>query len=148
MQQPVIVDAVRTPIGRRKGSLAAVHPVDLSAHVLNSLVARNGLEPEAIEDVIWGCVNQISDQAANVGRWAVLAAGWPEAIPGTTVDRACGSSQQALHFAAAGVMSGQYDVVIAGGTESMSRVPIGSARKYGEPYGPLIRARYGTTTFS
>ena len=87
MQQPVIVDAVRTPIGRRKGSLAAVHPVDLSAHVLNSLVARNGLEPEAIEDVIWGCVNQISDQAANVGRWAVLAAGWPETIPGTTVDR-------------------------------------------------------------
>jgi len=148
MQQPVIVDAVRTPIGRRKGSLAAVHPVDLSAHVLNSLVARNGLEPEAIEDVIWGCVNQISDQAANVGRWVVLAAGWPETIPGTTVDRACGSSQQAIQFAFAGVAAGHYDVVIAGGVESMSRVPLGAARATGEPYGPAVRARYQRDSFS
>ena len=148
MQQPVIVDAVRTPIGRRKGSLAAVHPVDLSAHVLNSLVARNGLEPEAIEDVIWGCVNQISDQAANVGRWAVLAAGWPETIPGTTVDRACGSSQQAVQFAFAGVAAGHYDVVIAGGVESMSRVPLGAARATGEPYGPAVRTRYQRDSFS
>jgi acetyl-CoA acyltransferase len=148
MQQPVIVDAVRTPIGRRKGSLAAVHPVDLSAHVLNSLVARNGLEPEAIEDVIWGCVNQISDQAANVGRWAVLAAGWPETIPGTTVDRACGSSQQAVQFAFAGVAAGHYDVVIAGGVESMSRVPLGAARAMGEPYGPAVRTRYQRDSFS
>ncbi len=148
MQQPVIVDAVRTPIGRRKGSLAAVHPVDLSAHVLNSLVARNGLEPEAIEDVIWGCVNQISDQAANVGRLAVLAAGWPETIPGTTVDRACGSSQQAVQFAFAGVAAGHYDVVIAGGVESMSRVPLGAARAMGEPYGPAVRTRYQRDSFS
>jgi acetyl-CoA acyltransferase len=148
MVDAVIVDAVRTPIGRRNGALAGVHPVDLTAHVLAGLLERSGLEPDLVDDVIWGCVTQIGDQSSNVGRLGVLAAGWPEAIPGTTVDRACGSSQQALHFAAAGVMSGQYDVVIAGGVESMSRVPIGSARKYGEPYGPSIRARYGTTTFS
>jgi acetyl-CoA acyltransferase len=148
MHQPVIVDAVRTPIGRRKGSLAEVHPVDLSAHVLNSLIARNGLEPEAIEDVIWGCVNQISDQSANVGRWAVLAAGWPETIPGTTVDRACGSSQQAIQFAFASVAAGHYDVVIAGGVESMSRVPLGAARATGEPYGPAVRTRYQRDSFS
>ena len=148
MQQPVIVDAVRTPIGRRNGSLADVHPVDLSAHVLNSLLDRNGLDPETIEDVIWGCVNQISDQSANVGRWAVLAAGWPETIPGTTVDRACGSSQQAIQFAFASVAAGHYDVVIAGGVESMSRVPLGAARATGEPYGPAVRARYERDSFS
>ena len=148
MHQPVIVDAVRTPIGRRNGSLADVHPVDLSAHVLNSLLDRNGLDPETIEDVIWGCVNQISDQSANVGRWAVLAAGWPETIPGTTVDRACGSSQQAIQFAFASVAAGHYDVVIAGGVESMSRVPLGAARATGEPYGPAVRARYERDSFS
>ncbi len=148
MHQPVIVDAVRTPIGRRNGSLAHVHPVDLSAHVLNSLIARNGLEPEAIEDVIWGCVNQIADQSANVGRWAVLAAGWPETIPGTTIDRACGSSQQAVQFAFASVAAGHYDVVIAGGVESMSRVPLGAARATGEPYGPAVRTRYQRDSFS
>jgi acetyl-CoA acyltransferase len=148
MHQPVIVDAVRTPIGRRNGSLAHVHPVDLSAHVLNSLIARNGLEPEAIEDVIWGCVNQIADQSANVGRWAVLAAGWPETVPGTTIDRACGSSQQAVQFAFASVAAGHYDVVIAGGVESMSRVPLGAARATGEPYGPAVRTRYQRDSFS
>ncbi len=148
MRDAVIVDAVRTPIGRRRGSLCEVHPVDLSALVLSSLVARNGFDPTHVEDVIWGCVSQIADQSSNVGRLAVLAAGWPESIPGTTVDRACGSSQQALHFAAAGVISGQYDMVIAGGVESMSRVPIGAARAMGEPYGPAVRARYGVTSFS
>ncbi|HEX3962272.1 MAG TPA: acetyl-CoA C-acyltransferase [Trebonia sp.] len=149
MVDAVIVDAVRTPIGRRNGALAGVHPVDLTAHVLAGLLERSSLEPDLVDDVIWGCVTQIGDQSSNVGRLGVLAAGWPEAIPGTTVDRACGASQQALHFAATGVMSGLYDdVVIAGGVESMSQVPIGSARKYGEPCGPLIRSRYGTTTFS
>jgi acetyl-CoA acyltransferase len=148
VRDAVIVDAVRTPIGRRNGSLKGVHPVDLSAHVLGALIERNGLEPELIEDVIWGCVTQISDQASNVGRLAVLAAGWSESIPGTTIDRACGSSQQAIHFAAAGVVAGHYDVVVAGGVESMSRVPIGSARAVGEPYGPLVRERYQRDSFS
>jgi acetyl-CoA acyltransferase len=148
VRDAVIVDAVRTPIGRRNGALKDVHPVDLSAHVLTALLRRTGLEPELIEDVIWGCVTQIADQSSNVGRLAVLAAGWPESIPGTTVDRACGSSQQAIHFAAAGVAAGHYDVVIAGGVESMSRVPIGSARTVGEPYGPAVRKRYGRDSFS
>ncbi|MDT4933929.1 MAG: acetyl-CoA acyltransferase, partial [Pseudonocardiales bacterium] len=148
MRDSVIVDAVRTPIGRRNGSLKGVHPVDLSARVLSALLERNGLEPEVVEDVIWGCVTQISDQSSNVGRLAVLAAGWPETVPGTTIDRACGSSQQAIHFAAAGVVAGHYDVVVAGGVESMSRVPIGSARAVGEPYGPLVRERYQRDSFS
>ena len=148
MRDAVIVDAVRTPIGRRNGALKDVHPVDLSAHVLTALLRRTGLEPDLIEEVIWGCVTQIADQSSNVGRLAVLAAGWPESIPGTTVDRACGSSQQAIHFAAAGVAAGHYDVVIAGGVESMSRVPIGSARTVGEPYGPAVRKRYGRDSFS
>jgi acetyl-CoA acyltransferase len=148
VRDAVIVDAVRTPVGRRNGGLKDVHPVDLSSQVLTALLARNNLEPDAIEDVIWGCVTQISDQSSNVGRLAVLAAGWPESIPGTTVDRACGSSQQAIHFAAAGVVAGHYDVVIAGGVESMSRVPIGSARSVGEPYGPLVKARYLRDSFS
>jgi acetyl-CoA acyltransferase len=148
MRDAVIVDAVRTPIGRRNGALKDVHPVDLSAHVLTALLRRNRLEPELIEDVIWGCVTQIADQSSNVGRLAVLAAGWPESIPGTTIDRACGSSQQAIHFAAAGVAAGHYDIVIAGGVESMSRVPIGSARAVGEPYGPTVRKRYGRDSFS
>lgn len=148
MRDAVIVDAVRTPIGRRDGSLKDVHPVDMSAHVLSALLERNALEADEVEDVIWGCVTQIADQSSNVGRLAVLAAGWPETIPGTTIDRACGSSQQALHFAFAGVAAGHYDVVIAGGVESMSRVPIGSARSLGEPYGPLVRARYQRDSFS
>lgn len=148
MRDAVIVEAVRTPIGRRHGGLSAVHPVDLSALVLDALIRRAGVEPVEIDDVIWGCVNQIGDQSTNVGRQAVLAAGWPEAIPGTTVNRACGSSQQAVHFAAAAVMSGQQDLVIAGGVESMSRVPLGAARQTGMPYGPAVRQRYQTEGFS
>ena len=127
MRDAVIVEAVRTPVGRRRGSLAGVHPVDLSAHVLRALVERTGLDPAAVDDVVWGCVSQVGEQAINVGRNAVLAAGWPESVPGTTVDRQCGSSQQAVHFAAAAVVSGQCDVVVAGGVESMSRVPMGSS---------------------
>lgn len=148
MREAVIVDAVRTPIGKLNGGLRDVHPVDLSALVLGALLERTGIEPHDVDDVIWGCVNQIGDQSANVGRQAVLAAGWPESIPGTTVDRACGSSQQAIHFAAAAVMSRMQDVVIAGGVESMSRVPLGAARQTGSPYGPRVRARYQTDGFS
>ena len=144
----VIVDAVRTPVGKRNGSLAAVHAVDLSAHVLNALTARNGLDPAVVDDVIWGCVQQAGMQAHNVGRMAVLAAGWPESVPGTTVDRQCGSSQQSVHFAAAGLISGQYDVAVAGGVEIMSKVPIGASAKnpeFGLPGGPMMRARYDVT---
>src|SRR5437899_8631587 len=125
MRDAVIVEAVRTPVGRRGGALSGVHPVDLSAHVLNSLLARAGIDPVRVDDVIWGCVSQIGDQSFNVGRNAALTAGWPESVPGTTIDRQCGSSQQAVHFAAAGLISGQYDVVVAGGVESMSRVAWG-----------------------
>ena len=113
----VIVDAVRTPVGKRNGSLAAIHAADLSAHVLNALVTRNGLDPAVVDDVIWGCVMQVGQQGLNVGRMAVLAAGWPESVPATTVDRQCGSSQQSIHFAAAGLISGQYDVAVAGGVD-------------------------------
>ncbi len=148
MRDAVIVDAVRVPIGRRNGTLKGVHPVDLSAGVLTALVSRNQLDPELVEDVIWGCVTQISDQSTNVGRLAVLAAGWPETIPGVTLDRACGSSQQAVHFAAASVIAGHYDLVVAGGVESMSRVPLGAARATGEPFGPRVRARYQRDSFS
>lgn len=148
MRSAVIVDAIRTPIGRRNGQFSGVHPVDLSAHVLTELLRRNDLGPEVVEDVVWGCVSQIGDQSSNVGRLAVLSAGWPESIPGTTVDRACGSSQQAIHFAIAGVVAGHYDVVIAGGVESMSRVPLGAARAVGQPYGPGVHRRYGRETFS
>jgi acetyl-CoA acyltransferase len=148
MRDAVICAAVRTPIGKRKGSLAEVHPVDLSAEILNALVRRTGIEPELVDDVIWGCVSQIGDQSSNVARWAVLAAGWPDHIPGVTVNRACGSSQQALEFAAQGVMSGQRDVVIAGGVESMSRVPLGAARESGFPYGPKVMERYENFAFN
>ncbi|MCJ0907496.1 thiolase family protein [Rhodococcus sp. ARC_M6] len=151
MRDAVIVDAVRTPVGRRGGALSGVHPVDLSAHILNALVDRNDLDPSSVDDVLWGCVTQIGEQAGGVGRYAVLAAGWPESIPGVTIDRACGSSQQALHFAAAGVISGHYDIAIAGGVESMSRVPIGSARnaaEFGKPFGPLVRERYSHADFN
>jgi acetyl-CoA acyltransferase len=136
VREAVIVEAVRTPIGRRKGSLGEVHPVDLSAHVLNNILERTGVSPDEVDDVVWGCVTQLGDQSGNVGRFAVLAAGWPESIPGVTINRACGSSQQALEFAAMGVMAGRYDFVIAGGVESMTRVPLGATRAVGEPYGP------------
>jgi acetyl-CoA acyltransferase len=144
----VIVDAVRTPVGRRNGALSQTHPVDLSAHVLRALADRTGIDPSLVDDVFWGVVNQVGDQSVNVGRSVVLAAGWPESVPGTTVDRQCGSSQQAVHFAAAAVISGQCDMVVAGGVESMSRVPMGSARVGGETFGPLVKARYGVDNFS
>lgn len=147
MREAVVVEAIRTPIGRRNGSLASVHPVDLSAHVLGAIIARCGLEPDLVDDVIWGCVTQLGDQSGNVGRFAILAAGWPEFIPGVTVNRACGSSQQAVEFAAMGVMSGRYDLVIAGGVETMSRVPLGATRAVGFPYGPAMSARYLDATF-
>src|SRR6266550_1062757 len=144
MPDAVIVDAVRTPVGRRKGALAGVHPVDLSAHVLAALAERTGIDPAVVDDVIWGCVSQVGEQTFNVGRNAALAAGWPESVPGTTLDRQCGSSQQAVHFAAAAVLSGQCDVVVAGGVESMSRVPMASSigHDLGMPFGPRMLARY------
>ncbi len=128
MRDAVIVAAVRTPVGKRNGALAGVHPVDLSAHVLNALAERAGLaDPAQVDDVIWGCVSQVGEQTFDIARSAVLAAGWPQSVPGVTVDRQCGSSQQSVHFAAAGLVSGQYDIVVAGGVESMSRVPMGSS---------------------
>src|SRR3954464_1982741 len=143
MQNAVIVDAVRTPLGKRNGSLKDVHPVDLAAHTLRALVERNGLDPALIEDVIMGCVMQVGDQAVNVGRNAALAAGFPESVVGTTIDRQCGSSQQSAHFAAQGVMAGAYDVVIAAGVENMSRVPIGASITPGSmPFGPEMLGRY------
>ena len=148
MRDAVIVEAVRTPVGRRNGGLSGMHAVDLSAAALTALVERAGVEPSVIDDVVWGCVSQVGDQSGNIGRYAVLAAGWPESIPGTTVNRACGSSQQALDFAAQAVMSGQQDVVVAGGVEVMSRVPLGSARAIGEPYGPAVLARYDGFSFN
>jgi acetyl-CoA acyltransferase len=152
MRDAVIVDAVRTPVAKGKpgGALSGVHPVDLSAHVLKALAERNRLDPGTVDDVVWGCVSQIGEQTACVGRYAVLAAGWPEHVPGVTVDRQCGSSQQAVHQAAAGVISGQYDIAVAGGVESMSRVPMGSTfagGQFGEPYGPLVAERYRNHRF-
>jgi acetyl-CoA acyltransferase len=148
LRDAVIVDAVRTPIGKRDGALSGWHPVDLSAQVLASLAERTGLDPATVDDVMWGCVNQLGDQSGNMGRLAALAAGWPESVPGTTIERACGSSQQALHFAAATVMSGMADTVVVGGVEMMSRVPLGAARSTGFPYGPTVRARYERDQFS
>jgi acetyl-CoA acyltransferase len=148
MRDAVIVGAVRTPVGRRGGGLSDVHPVDLSAQVLCSLAERAGFDPGDVEDVIWGCVSQVGEQSWNVGRNAVLAAGWPESVPGTTLDRQCGSSQQALHFAAATVLSGQADLVVAGGVESMSRVPMGSSAGGQDPYGASVRERYGVSQFN
>ncbi len=148
MREAVIVGAVRTPVGKRNGGLSDQHAADLSAVVLNELVERTGVPPKIIDDVVWGCVSQVGDQSSNIGRYAVLAAGWPEHIPGTTVNRACGSSQQALDFAAQAVISGQQDVVVAGGVEVMSRVPLGSARATGMPYGPKVRARYDDFSFN
>lgn len=148
MRETVIVGAVRTPVGKRNGGLSAQHAADLSAVVLSELAERTGVDPAVVDDVIWGCVSQVGDQSSNIGRWAVLAAGWPEHIPGTTVNRACGSSQQALDFAVHAVMSGQQDVVVAGGVEVMSRVPLGSARATGMPYGPKVLARYDDFSFN
>jgi len=148
MREIVIVEAVRTPVGKRNGGLSTMHAADLSAIVLTELVERTGIDPDIIDDVVWGCVSQVGDQSSNIGRYAVLAAGWPERIPGTTINRACGSSQQALDFAAQAVMSGQQDVVVAGGVEVMSRVPLGSARASGQPYGPKVLARYDDFSFN
>ncbi|MCW2578519.1 MAG: fadA6 2 [Blastococcus sp.] len=148
MREAVVVEAVRTPVGKRNGGLSGMHAADLSAVVLNELIARTGIDPAIVDDVVWGCVSQVGDQSSNIGRFAVLAAGWPESIPGTTVNRACGSSQQALDFAAHAVMSGQQDVVVAGGVEVMSRVPLGSARAGGMPYGPKVLARYEGFSFN
>ena len=144
MRDAVIVEAVRTPVGRRGGALAGTHPADLSATVLRALQTRTGIDPALVDDVIWGCVSQVGEQTFDIARTAVLSAGWPESVPGTTVDRQCGSSQQAIHFAAAGVVAGHYDVVVAGGVESMSRVPMGSAiGEGGSPIGAGYAARYG-----
>jgi acetyl-CoA acyltransferase len=148
MRETVIVGAVRTPVGKRNGGLSEQHAADLSALVLNELAERTGVDPAVVDDVVWGCVSQVGDQSSNIGRYAVLAAGWPEQIPGTTVNRACGSSQQALDFAVQAVMSGQQDVVVAGGVEVMSRVPLGSARATGMPYGPKVLARYDDFSFN
>ncbi|WP_326656029.1 thiolase family protein [Streptomyces sp. NBC_00385] len=147
-REAVIAAAVRTAVGKRNGGLAGLHPADLSAAVLRALAERTGIDPEVVDDVIWGCVSQVGDQSANIGRYAVLAAGWPETVPGTTVNRACGSGQQALDFAAHAVMSGQQDVVVAGGVEVMSRVPLGSARAGGTPYGPQVIDRYRGFSFN
>jgi acetyl-CoA acyltransferase len=144
MPNAVIVDAVRTAGGKRNGKLSGWHPADLSAEVLKALAERNGLDPALVEDVIMGCVMQVGAQSLNVGRNAVLAAGWPESVPSTTVDRQCGSSQQSAHFAAQGVMAGAYDVVVAAGVEVMSLVPMGASmvQGVGIPFGPLVGERY------
>ena len=144
----MIVGSVRTPVGKRNGSLRGIHPVDLSAHVLRALAERTGIDPDRVDDVIWGCVSQVGEQTYNIGRSAVLAAGWPERIPATTVDRQCGSSQQAAEFAAAGVIAGRYDIAIAGGVESMTRVPLGSsAATSGMPFGATVLDRYQIEMF-
>jgi acetyl-CoA acyltransferase len=142
MSEAVIVEAVRSPIGKRNGSLSGIHPVDLLATVLQSLVERAGVDPDQIEDNITGCVSQVGEQSINIGRNAWLAAGFPETIPATTVDRQCGSSQQAVHFAAQGVMAGAYDLVVASGIENMSRVPMGSSTAGQNPFGTLMPTRY------
>ncbi|MCH5675600.1 thiolase family protein [Streptomyces gilvus] len=143
MRDAVIVEAVRTPVGRRDGALSTVHPVDLAAHVLSAVADRSGIDPAVVGDVILGCVGQVGEQTYDIARNAVLAAGWPYGVPGVTVDRQCGSSQQAVHFAAASVISGQQDVVVAGGVESMSRVPIGTPNLDKDPFGPMMRERLG-----
>ncbi|MGW4486354.1 thiolase family protein [Amycolatopsis sp. NPDC004368] len=144
MRDAVIVDAVRTPIGKGRptGKLAGVHPVDLHAHAIRSLVERTGIDPALIDDVISGAVGQIGEQSMNTARWAALAAGLPESVPAVTVDRQCGSSQQAIHFAAQGVLSGAYDIAIASGIESMGRVPMGSQVAGKDPFGAGVAARY------
>ena len=147
MNSAVIVDVVRTPGGKRDGKLKDWHPASLAAHTLNALAERNPIDVETIDDVIMGCVMQVGPQALNVARNAVLTAGWPEAVPGTTVDRQCGSGQQAIHFAAQGVMSGVYDAVVAGGVEVMSQVPLGASivKGMGFPFPPAMLDRYKET---
>ncbi|MEE2057215.1 thiolase family protein [Rhodococcus artemisiae] len=143
MMTAVIVEAVRTPVGKRNGGLSGIHPVDLSAVVLTALVERTGIDPALVEDVIWGCVQQVGEQSQDIARTALLAAGWPETVPGVTIDRQCGSSQQALNFAVASVEAGHYDVVVAGGVESMSRVPMGSSVQVaGKPFSQAFLDRY------
>jgi len=142
MRDAVIVQAVRTPVGKRNGGLSEVQPADLSAHVLKAVAERSGIDPAIVEDVIWGCVGQVGEQSLDIARTAVLGAGWPETVPGVTVDRQCGSSQQAVSFAAASVIAGHYDVVVAGGVESMSRVPMGMSVAGKWPFGDGFRARY------
>ena len=150
MRDAVIVEAVRTPIGRKNGSYKDVHPVDLSAAVLEALAERAELDPALVEDVIWGVVSQIGEQTFNTGRNAVLAAGWPETVPGVTLDRQCGSSQQAVAFAAANVISGIQDVVVAGGVECMTRIPINSSAVSGPgtPHSPRLAERYQVDGFN
>jgi acetyl-CoA acetyltransferase family protein len=142
--EAVLVDVVRTPVGRGKagGALSGVHPVDLAAGVLSAVLERSGLESRQIDDVLLGCVSQVGEQSMNIGRQAVLAAGFDERVPASTIDRQCGSSQQAVHIAAQGIIAGAYDIVIAGGVESMSRVPLGSSATGGSPLSPRLRARY------
>lgn len=135
MPEAYIIDAVRTPIGRKKGSLAHVHPADLGAHPIKALVERSGIDPNAVDDVVWGCCDTIGPQAGDIGRTAWLVAGMPQHVPGTTIDRQCGSSQQAVHFAAQGVMSGTQDLVVAGGSQAMNAIPISAALFAGQPYG-------------
>jgi acetyl-CoA acyltransferase len=145
MRDAVIVEAVRTPVGKRNGGLSGVHPGDLSSHVLTALAERTGIDPVIVEDVIWGCVSQVGEQTFDIARTAVVGAGWPETVPGTTVDRQCGSSQQAISFAAASVIAGHYDVAIAGGVESMSRVPMGASvagGAHGMPFSEGFKTRY------
>ena len=144
MQQAVIVDAIRTPMGRAKpdGSLTELHPTELLAQVLSGLIDRNHLDPGLVDDVITGCVSQVGEQSASPGRVAWLAAGYPEHVPSTTIDRKCGSSQQSVHFAAQGIMAGAYEIAIACGVESMSRVPMGTARMDKNPYSPHFEQRY------
>jgi acetyl-CoA acetyltransferase family protein len=145
MPTAVIVDAIRTPLGKRNGRLKDWHPVDLAAETLRAVVDRTGIDPGIVDDVVMGCVMQVGEQGVNIARNAVLAAGWPDTVPGTTVDRQCGSSQQAAHFAAQGVIAGAYDVVVASGVEVMTRVPMGASMadgKYGFPFGPKVGARY------
>jgi acetyl-CoA acyltransferase len=145
MRSAVIVDAVRSATGKGKpgGALSSLHAVELLAQVLGGLMSRNDVDPDEVEDVLIGCVSQAADQAGTPGRWAWLAAGLPEHVPSVTIDRRCGSSQQALHFAAQGIIAGTYDVAVAGGVESMSRVPMGTARMGADPFGPSAQARYG-----
>lgn len=154
MAEAYIVDAVRTPVGKRNGGLSAVHPADLAAHVLRELVTRTGVDPSAVEDVIMGCVSQIGPQALDISRTAWLSAGLPENVPGVTIDRQCGSSQQAVHFAAQGVLSGTQDLVVAAGVESMSQVPMGTSvglpmeKGMALPFGQGWQDRYGTQEIS
>lgn len=144
MAQAYIIDAVRSPTGRKKGSLSALHPADLGAHPIKALMTRTGIDPSAVDDVVWGCTDTIGGQAGDIGRTAWLVAGLPEEVPGVTVDRQCGSSQQAVHFAAQGVMSGTQDLVVAGGSQAMNRIPISAAMTAGAAYGfasPFLGAR-------